>query len=149
MSLDERSERNIATLHPRAQEKAREFMALAVPLMAAQGAVVKVISGNRTYAEQDELYAQGRTKPGRKVTNARGGWSNHNWGTAFDVGIFKNGKYLDESPLYRSLGALALELDLEWGGSWKFCDEPHFEVRTGLTMEEKRNRRAIGQDLFE
>lgn len=40
--------------------------------------------GFRTVEEQDELYAQGRTKPGLKVTNARGGQSQHNFGLAID-----------------------------------------------------------------
>jgi len=149
MTFDERTEKNIATLHPRAQSKARQFMEQAVPLMEQLGATVKIISGNRTYAEQDALYAQGRTKPGRIVTNARSGQSNHNFGTAWDVGIFKDGKYLDDSPLYKSLGKIGQSLGLEWGGAWKFSDEPHFEVKTGLTMAEKRARIAKGIDIFQ
>jgi len=148
MTFDDRTERNIATLHPRAQEKSREFMGRAVPFIAASGAEVRVIAGLRTYAEQDALYAQGRTTPGPRVTNARGGWSNHNFGTAWDVGIFKGGKYLDESPLYQQLGRVGQSLGLEWGGAWKFTDEPHFEVKTGLTMAEKRERLASGKDIF-
>ena len=148
--LDERTEKNIATLHPKAQAKAREFMAQAVPLMEQLGAQVKIISGNRTYAEQDALYAQGRTKAGSIVTNARAGASNHNFGTAWDVGIFKDGKYLDDSPLYKTLGKVGQSLGLEWGGAWKsISDEPHFEVKTGLTMAEKRARVAKGIDIFQ
>jgi peptidoglycan L-alanyl-D-glutamate endopeptidase CwlK len=148
--FDERTEKNISTLHPKAQAKAREFMAQAVPLMEQLGAIVKIISGNRTYAEQDALYAQGRTKPGRIVTNARAGYSNHNWGTAWDVGVFKDGKYLDESPLYKSLGKIGQSLGLEWGGAWaRIVDEPHFEVKTGLTMAEKRERFSSGRDIFQ
>ena len=149
MTFDDRTERNIATLHPKAQAKAREFMSQAVPLMEQLGATVKIIGGNRTYAEQDALYAQGRTAPGRVVTNARGGWSNHNFGTAWDCGVFKDGKYLDDSPLYKTLGRVGQSLGLEWGGAWKtITDEPHFEVKLGLTMAEKRERLASGKDLF-
>ena len=149
MTFDERTEKNIATLHQRVQAKAREFMKQAVPLMEQLGATVKIICGNRTYAEQDALYAQGRTKPGRIVTNARGGQSNHNFGTAWDVGIFKDGKYLDESPLYKTLGRVGESIGLEWGGSWKkIVDEPHYEVKTGLTMAEKRDRVSRGIDIF-
>ncbi|MCK9587898.1 MAG: M15 family metallopeptidase [Terrimicrobiaceae bacterium] len=150
MIFDERTEYNIATLHPKVQMKARDFMELAVQQMERDGAVVKIISGNRSYSEQDALYAQGRTKPGRIVTNARGGYSNHNFGTAWDVGIFKNGKYLDDSPLYQKLGVIGQSLGLEWGGAWKSIqDEPHFEMKTGLTMAEKRSRLASGKDIFE
>jgi peptidoglycan LD-endopeptidase CwlK len=38
----------------------------------------------RTFECQDELYAQGRTLPGKIVTNARGGDSLHNFGLASD-----------------------------------------------------------------
>ncbi len=147
--FDERTERNIATLHPRAQRAAREFMAAAVPAMQSVDLVVKIIGGMRTYAEQDALYAIGRTKPGSVVTKARGGYSNHNFGTAWDVGIFTpTGRYLEESPAYETLGKIGQNQGLEWGGSWKFSDEPHFEVKTGLTMAEKRERMAAGKDLF-
>lgn len=147
-AFDDRTERNIATLHPRAQERAREFMRAAVPIMAQRGADVRIISGTRTYAEQDALYARGRTAPGPVVTNARAGYSNHNFGTAWDIGIFKAGKYLDDSPLYAECGRIGESLGLEWGGDWKFSDEPHYEVKTGLTMAEKRARVAAGRDLF-
>src|SRR5947207_494804 len=56
-----RSEGNIATLHPRVKPFARALIEKA----AGQGIVIKVISAMRTYAEQDDLFAQGRTKPGK------------------------------------------------------------------------------------
>ena len=88
----------------------------------AQGIHVKVICGTRTYAEQNELYAQGRTKPGPIVTKAKGGYSNHNFATAFDIGIFSadDKQYIDESPDYKRCGQIGEALGLEWGGSWKF-----------------------------
>ena len=52
------------------------------------GVTVKIICGTRTIKEQNELYAIGRTKAGKKVTNAKGGSSFHNYGIAFDIGIF-------------------------------------------------------------
>ena len=87
---------------------------------AQHGITIKVIAGLRTYEEQNELFAQGRTKPGRIVTNARGGFSNHNFGIAFDVGVFEGANYLGESPkLPKAVGALGMDLGLEWGGNWK------------------------------
>ncbi len=52
-----------------------------------QGLQIKIGETLRTAAEQDALYAQGRTKPGRIVTNAPGiSYSSyHQWGTAFDI----------------------------------------------------------------
>jgi peptidoglycan LD-endopeptidase CwlK len=123
---DERSERNIATLLQQVQPLARALIESA----AAIGIGIKIISGTRTYEEQNALYEQGRSKAGRIVTNARGGYSNHNFGIAFDIGVFEGGRYLDESPAYKAVGALGMKLGLEWGGNWKTIqDEPHFQLR--------------------
>ncbi len=144
MTFDDRTERNIATLLPEAQSAAREFMAAAIEALAPAGVTVKIISGTRSYAEQDALYAK---RP--KVTNARGGYSNHNFGIAWDIGLFKDGRYLEDSPHYRTCGRIGREMGLEWGGDWKsIVDEPHFEVRTGLTMAQKRERVAKGQAIL-
>lgn len=149
MTFDERTERNIATLHPVAQKRAREFMQAVVPAMRQRGVDVRIISGTRSYAEQNALYAKGRTTPGPKVTNARAGFSNHNFGCAWDIGLFQGRNYLDDSPLYKECGKIGQSLGLEWGGAWKSIkDEPHFEVPTGLSMQEKRDRVAAGRDLF-
>lgn len=126
--VDPRSEKVIATLHSDVQPYARALIHKAKELKIN----IKIISGLRTYAEQDELYAQGRTKKIDEgiVTNATGGYSNHNFGIAFDIGIFEDGKYLDDSPKYKVVGALGMQLGLEWGGKWKsIVDQPHFQLR--------------------
>ncbi len=147
-TFDERTERNIATLLPKAQELARKFMEIAVPTMQRSGCEVRIIGGTRTYAEQDAIYAEGRTKPGPIRTKARGGFSLHNFGIAFDVGIFKGKAYLGDSPLYAVLGAIGQKVGLEWGGSWQFSDEPHFQVKTGLALAQMRERKASGQSIL-
>lgn len=148
MTFDARTENNLATLVPKAQEAARKFMEEVTEALKPHGVEVKIISGSRTYAEQNVLYAKGRTAPGPRVTNARGGYSNHNFGIAWDIGLFKNGKYLEESPFYTVCGRIGETLGLEWGGSWKSIqDEPHFNLRTGLTLAQMRDRVARGQAL--
>jgi peptidoglycan L-alanyl-D-glutamate endopeptidase CwlK len=138
MTFDERSEIQLATLHPEAQKAARAFLGVAKVICAKVGCDVKIISGTRSYMEQDALYARGRTTPGKKITNAAAGHSNHNFGIAFDVGIFRGKEYCDEHPLYHELGTLGKSLGLEWGGDWKsIVDEPHYQLRphwaTGMT----------------
>jgi peptidoglycan L-alanyl-D-glutamate endopeptidase CwlK len=135
-TFDARSEPNIRTLHLRAQEAARIFLGV----FANAEYTVRIISGNRTYAEQDAIYAQGRTKPGKKVTNAKGGQSNHNFGIAWDIGIFVGGKYLQESPFYKAAAAIGLAATpgLEWGGDWKKPDRPHYQLATGKGVDEVR-----------
>lgn len=152
-AVDPRSETNIRTLHPRVQSYARNLVQKA----AAAGITIKIISGLRSYEEQDELYAQGRTAPGQIVTKARAGFSNHNFGIAFDIGIFSGGKYLEESPLYKAVAAIGIDLGLEWGGSWKTIqDQPHYQLRPSWAKDmpesamltELRRRRDSGRDFF-
>ena len=146
--VDARSEENIATLHEKVHPYARAFVQRA----AAQGITIKVISGTRTYAEQDALF---KKRP--QVTKARGGYSNHNFGIAFDIGIFDGSKYVPESPRYKAVAVIAKEIGLEWGGDWKsFKDEPHYQFRPAWAkgwkesdmLAELRNRRASGKDAF-
>jgi peptidoglycan L-alanyl-D-glutamate endopeptidase CwlK len=86
----------------------------------------------RTVAEQDALYAQGRTAPGNKVTNAPGSTysSYHQWGTAFD--IYRNdgkGAYNESGDFFNLVGTIGVALGLEWGGNWRSpVDKPHFQL---------------------
>ncbi|MFZ5669867.1 MAG: M15 family metallopeptidase [Pseudomonadota bacterium] len=142
--VDPRSEAAIATLTPEAQVAARRFMAAAreMPLTC------RILSGTRTYAEQDTLYAIGRTRERNRkpVTRARGGQSNHNFGVAWDVGLFEGGTYYAgatraQMDAYRALAARAKAAvpDLAWGGDWKsFPDAPHYELKTGKTVAQLR-----------
>lgn len=145
-SVDKRSETTIATLLPEVQPIARSLVQKA----ASVGITIKIISGLRTYAEQDSLYAQGRTTPGPVVTQARGGQSNHNFGIAFDVGVFEGNKYLPGSPKYKAVGALGTDLGLEWGGNWKtLVDQPHFQLRPhwAQDLSEKQMLAALRERL--
>ena len=148
-----RSEKVIGGLHPRVQSYARALYFKA----REHDLVFNIISGLRSYAEQDDLYAQGRTRPGNVVTNARGGYSNHNFGIAFDAGLFESNQYLGESPMYKAVGALGEELGLEWGGNWMtLVDQPHFQLRpqwaANLTerqmLTELRARVVAGCDVY-
>lgn len=97
---------------------------------------VHITSTYRSFDEQDALYAQGRTKPGGKVTNAKGGQSYHNYRLAFDVvPIVNNVAVWDNEKLWVALGEIGISIGLEWGGSWKsFKDKPHFQYTQGLTL---------------
>lgn len=142
MKFDDRSERNIATLAKRAQVKAREWLQRCL----AEKINVKVICGTRTYAEQAELYAQGRTKPGGKVTNAEPGFSWHNFGTAWDFVVFDaKGEPQWESVQMDRCGRIAEEMGLVWGGSWqRFPDTPHIQLDPDYTLAQARNMKAAG-----
>lgn len=145
--LDDRTEKALATLDPKAAPAFRQFIRAAREIAAQFGCEYIAIGGTRTWPEQDALYAQGRSKPGKVVTNAKGGQSWHNFGIALDMGVFRDGKYLDDSEpataskIHKAAGEIAKQYGLEWGGSWaSIKDEPHFQVATGLSMAEARER---------
>jgi peptidoglycan L-alanyl-D-glutamate endopeptidase CwlK len=146
---------NLGSLNKKALAKLEPFVAAAELAMSAKGVTVEVISGLRSWSAQAALYAQGRTKPGRIVTKARPGSSWHNYGLAIDLGLFKNGLYLDEKKpaeadkLYAEIGALAGRLGIEWAGNWKsFPETPHFQVTFGLTLAQARAKmESNGQDI--
>ena len=105
---DERSARMIATLHPEVARVALEFL----KVCHERSLDVRIISGLRSFAEQDALFEKGRSKPGKIVTNARAGQSWHNYGLAFDVGVFEGAEYLSESTIYESAGSIGESLGL-------------------------------------
>ena len=129
--FDERTERNIRTLRLDAQELCRKSLAK----IRSGGLDARIISGTRTYAQQSALYAQGRNgNKGPKVTNAKAGQSWHNFGLAWDVGIFKGGAYLADGPEYDKAGSLGKIPGVEWGGDWhSIVDKPHFQAPFGVT----------------
>lgn len=100
-----------------------------------------VIELHRSYDRSGELFAQGRTKPGPIVTNAKGGESAHNFGLAADLVL---DGYLDRAGLqpdyrpasYDLLGELCPKHGLVWGGSWKFKDRPHVQMPDFVTAGE-------------
>lgn len=143
--VDDRSEKIIATLLPQLHAPARQLVRQA----AAKGILIKLISGTRTYAEQQALYDQGRTKPGKIVTNAKPGSSWHNHQVAFDIGVFKNGEYLDDGPEYTTVGHIGESLGFEWGGRWtSIVDEPHFQMTNGKSLAEARTLHDQGKNVF-
>lgn len=125
--------RNVSQLHPRLQQKLREFQALC----SSQGIQIVIGECLRTEAEQNALYAIGRTVAGKKVTNARGTSysSQHQWGVAadfyLDMDVDQNGKTADDSynnskGYFEKAGALAKSVGLGWGGDWtSMRDLPH------------------------
>ncbi|HEY0462047.1 MAG TPA: M15 family metallopeptidase [Pyrinomonadaceae bacterium] len=146
-----RTEANLHTLHPKVQE----MMRTTLKTIRDEGINARVISGTRTYAEQNKLFAQGRFgNKGKVVTNARGGQSNHNFGLACDIGIFTDdGAYLGESPLYAKAGKIVTGAGInhvDWGGNWKkFTDRPHYQFLTGLTITDVRTKFENGKAIFD
>lgn len=88
----------------------------------------------RSLTEQAALYAQGRTTPGRIVTNAQPGQSAHNYGCAIDVVPIVNGKpvwdfHPDIDP-WLTVGRLGQEVGFQWLGApgSPFFEGAHFQL---------------------
>lgn len=127
-------------LQPLVKRKAE----LLVAEMNALGYQVTVYQGFRSIAEQDYLYAQGRTRPGPIVTNAKGGDSLHNYGVAIDVVFVKNGKpSWDNNHPWDKLGFHGKRHGFEWGGDWTtFVDRPHLQMTLGHTLQDFKNKKV-------
>ncbi|NOU82677.1 hypothetical protein GC101_27830 [Paenibacillus sp. LMG 31459] len=116
----------------------------------ARGIPILITQGMRTIAEQNALYAQGRTKKGAIVTNAKGGSSYHNYGLAIDFALLlPDGKSVswdmkrdgdgDKLADWQEVAQEAKKLGLEWGGDWSsFKDYSHLQMTFGLTTAELR-----------
>lgn len=78
--MDSISEQRLCLVHPLLAQKIRTV----ADQLLHSGIVIRVIQGFRSFQMQDDLFAQGRTTPGRIVTEARGGDSYHNYGLAVD-----------------------------------------------------------------
>lgn len=139
------SAQRLSTLHPRLAQLGTRLL----DRCASAGLALMVTQGLRTMAEQDALFAQGRTRPGKIVTDARGGQSYHNFGLAFDVLVLDamgKAHWSDSHPGWRQAGLTGEALGLEWGGSWTgFKDLPHFQYTGGLDLD--RCRTLFGSGL--
>lgn len=133
--------RDINDLHPRVAAMCRDFIAAC----AAEGIDVLITSTYRDAASQSALYAQGRTAPGPKVTNANAGQSWHNWRCAFDFVPLVNGKaqWKDEAAFARC-GELAEHVGLEWAGRWaRFKEMAHCQFTGGLTLADFQKGKTL------
>lgn len=128
------SSKSIDALHPLLKRKCEDFL----ESCKLQGLTVRLIFTYRTPAEQDAIYAQGRTKPGKIVTNLKGDKSKHCFtidgkpaAKAFDFGIFDGATYVTNGSdkRYKQAGTIGKQLGMTWGGDWKSPYDPgHLEI---------------------
>lgn len=155
MKQDQITLDRIESLHPALREEARNMYKEMCETLTGR-AMLRFSYTLRTYAEQNILYAQGRSNPGKVVTNAKGGRSFHNFGLSYDIVLLVdkdgNGSYEsaswetdhdfdgDGKADWMEVVAIAKQHGWEWGGDWKFSDTPHFQKTFGLTVVELDRR---------
>jgi len=134
--------RKLEDLIPQAKERVERFIALC----HEQGIDLLVTSTFRDNESQGELYEQGRTKPGKIVTNAKAGESWHNYRCAVDVVPLVNGKpnWDGSDPIWQTIGELGEQAGLEWAGRWhSFKELAHFQYTGGLTLTDLKSGKEI------
>lgn len=134
------SSRKLTDLHPQMQPMVTRFLANA----RAAGIDLLVTCTYRSNEEQAALYAIGRTKPGRIVTNAKPGRSTHNntldgkpAALAVDVVPLRDGKpvWSASDPVWKRVGEIGEKVGLEWAGRWTtFREFPHFQHPQAKTL---------------
>lgn len=126
----------VEELHPAVREDFKNFITDAEN---ALGITIRVTQGGRTFEEQQALYDQGRTKPGKIVTKAKPGLSYHQYWLATDLGeLINNGKDIDWNYDMSHLVPFAEKYGITWGGNFpgSFKDYPHFEKKLGYTVQQ-------------
>lgn len=126
---DQHSIAAVALLHPKVQDMFTGFITDAENSL---GIALRVVQGLRTFPEQHAIYNQGRTTPGKIVSNAPAGESYHNYGLAVDIcPLTPDGKALNWDFKFSELEPFALPYGITWGGHFPSPDMDHFENKLG------------------
>lgn len=152
--MDSVTLQRIQLLHPKVRTEVEQiYRNQIVPALTGR-ATCRLSYTLRTFAEQDSLYAQGRTRlydaNGNRlgvVTKAKGGQSIHNYGLALDIVLIKDrttASWEDNIDFDRDGKADWMEVvnilkanGWEWGGDWRsFKDKPHFQKTFGYTWQQ-------------
>jgi len=133
--------RKIEDLHPIVADMCRSFLERCKEV----GIDVIITSTYRDLESQQALYNQGRTTPGRKVTNAKPGQSFHNFKVAFDFVPIINGKaQWNDLKLFKKCGDIAKSVGLEWAGDWvTFKEYAHCQYTANLSLKDFQNGKTI------
>jgi len=137
--MDKVTKERISKLHPSVRAEMTKIIQQIDKALTGRAAV-RISQGLRTFKEQDDLFAIGRTKPGKKVTQAKGGQSIHNYGFAVDIVLIIDGKTAswdtfadwdgDQIADWQECVAIFKANGWNWGGNWAtFKDMPHFEKK--------------------
>ena len=142
--IDEKTIERIAILHPKVREEARDIY-FEISAALTGKAFCRFSHTLRTFAEQDAIYAQGRTTKGPIVSMAKAGLSPHNYGLAIDIVLINDKKAVWDTKMdfdgdgkadWMEVVTIFKQYGWTWGGNWKFVDAPHFEKTFGHTVRE-------------
>lgn len=159
--MDKATELRINELHPARRKEVKELIEEANRVTGSE-ITIRLVQGFRTFSEQNGLYAQGRTKPGKKVTNSKAGQSFHNYGLAIDFAFLVKDKGEiswdiqkdwdnDKIADWLEVVQIFLKAGWVWGGNFKSIkDNPHFE-KSPLSWKEllkKYNEKETFEEII-
>ena len=162
--MDLISVERIKLLHPVVRAKALQGLELADKHIGKNR--IRYTQTIRAFKEQADLFALGRSKAGKIVTNASAGRSYHNYGLAIDFCLIApDGKNIswsrtedldkDGKADWGEFAAIMEGLGFEWGGRWKFKDYPHLELNringvryTIGSLLERHNQKKVDENGF-
>jgi len=156
--IDSPTQQRIQLLHPKLRNEVM-FLVNQANGQLTKHSEIRITQTLRTFAEQDALYAQGRTTAGKKVTNAKGGQSFHNYGLALDFCLLIDDKEIswdlkkdwdgDKIADWMEVVNIFRRAGWEWGGQWKFKDNPHFQKVFGLGWKEYLKKYNAGDTFID
>lgn len=142
---DPKTLERIKLLHPKLREEG-EAIYDEICVALSGRAMCRFTHTLRTFAEQDVIYAQGRTKPGKIVSNARAGLSAHNYGLAIDIVLIIDGKEAkwdtktdfdgDGNADWMEIVNIFKQYGWDCGIDWQFKDAPHFQKLFGYSVRQ-------------
>ncbi|MEM9043346.1 MAG: transglycosylase SLT domain-containing protein [Pseudomonadota bacterium] len=127
---------DIAKLHPTVRKSVEAIQ----KALDDESIPMRVFEAYRAPERQAHLFAQGRTRPGRKVTNANAWESYHQYGMAADFVRFENGgwNWNDSTPQQKSDWNRFHEIARENGLEPLSWERPHVQIED-VTLTELQN----------
>lgn len=159
----------IETAHPVLRQELRKIYKEICETVNSKYSQVRFAWVLRPNDVQDALFAQGRTKPGPRVTSARAGQSYHNYGLAVDIVLIldkdRNGTFETASwdtvfdgdgdfiPDWLEVSKIFIKYGWQWGlinSRGKRYDLPHFQKTLGLKTSQlaKLNNDSNGYPII-
>lgn len=159
---DQKTIERIQLLHPKVRSEVESIYDEICEALSGR-AMCRFAYTLRTFKEQQDLYEIGRSKPGKKVTNASAGLSYHNYGLAIDIVLIIDGKNAswdiktdfdgDKKSDWLEIVTIFKQHGWTWGGDWKFVDYPHFEKTFGYSvrqlLEKHQAKKFIEKDYVQ
>lgn len=126
--MNQISQERLKLVYPRLADKINQLSTR----LAVEGIYIAVVQGLRTIAEQQAIFEQGRSAPGKIVTNAPGGHSWHNFGLSVDCAIENPDCSIDwnaNHPQWKRMEQIGVSLGMTSGANWvRIVDAPHFQL---------------------